>query len=222
MQTLFDQRHSVIDNRHNVVTAPLDLYVLMEGRYHPSRPSRANFACQDRNGTQGIMLFVSPVDAEIRRRNVIGDGGKFKVCPFEAIDPRRFTYERNGELHLCVVYGFAAQENKLIQGEDGIPCTLSYTNSFQFPPESLDEGHLAFRFSEELLDCLIKAYRDVGLPNHHIMVREQSKCSKTRLEAIASEALLVAKTTTRDEAKPLQYAVYDSDGHQWRFADCPV
>jgi len=222
MQTLFEQRHNVIDHRYNVVTAPLDFYVLVEGRHHPSRPSRASFALQDWDGIQSIMLFVSPVDAEIRRRNVCGSEGKFKVCPLEAIDPRKFTYERGGELRLSVVYGFAAQENMLLQGEDGIPCTLSYMNKFQFPLESLDGGHLVFRFSEELLDWLIQAYRDVGLPDHHIMVREQAKCSMTRLDAIASEALLAAKTTTRDEGKPLQYAVYDTDEHQWRFADYPV
>ena len=218
MQTLSELRKGIYENPDLPMCSSLPLYVIVESNPRPENPNAARFGHLESNGTEGIMLFVSPLDAVIKCREFNKEGGHFGVSPFESYDPRRTIRSQNGWLSMYIFYGFAAHGNKLILNEDGYLSGLSYPLHHQFKVEDVEE-HIHLEFHQHISDWLDRVHRAVGLPDYPSLVYEQAKSSMAELEMIASTALQIAEYTEPDERKPVQCAIYDPVESQWCFAD---
>jgi len=218
MQTLSEQRKEIYKNHNLAICSSLALYVLAELSPRPDNPTNLVLGCTEVNDVEGIGLFVSPVDAVIRRRAFNCKGGNFEVFPFESIDPRRFIRDSDGWLTLYIAYGFAAHGNKLVLEENGYPSVLVYVTHSKFSLEDIGD-HIHLEFGKSVTNWLDRVHRAVGLPDYPSLVYEQARSPMTELELLASTALRVAEYTEPDERKPMQCAVFDPVEAQWRFAD---
>jgi len=221
MPSLIEQRQEAYENPSLVMRPSLPFYMLVEKAPRSGCPHDVRYGCMELNGVEGILLYVSPLDAVIRCRSFNREGGKFEVCPFEAIDPRRFIRNRDCWLSLYLCYGFGAQGGKLILGECGSPYGLTYPLHHQFKPEDIEE-HIHLEFDENVTGWLERVQRAVGLPDYPSLVYELSRSSMPELDLTASRALQVARyidLKCHDPAQPIQCAVFDPVEAQWCFAD---
>lgn len=200
----------------HVFHASLPLYVLLERRPRPDCPQWVELACWRQNHAEGMLAFLSPLDAMIdcRERNRLG--GHYQVMPFEAIDPRPFIQEHEGWLTVYLVYGFAAHGRALIQGNHGEPLALSHGTHFQITPEMEDHFHL--QFPERTVAWLERLHGAADILDYGRVAQDLSEASRTELDAQAREAL--ERVTSSDAGRDCitHCALYDPIEQQWRFA----
>jgi len=221
MQSLSEQRQEVYKNPNLALCSSLALWVLVEDFPCPDNPHGVRFGCTKLNGVKGILLYVSPLDAVISCRGFNSKGGKFEVCPFEAVDPRRFILNHDGWLSLYLCCGFVAQGGKLVLDECASPSELIYPLHHQFKPEDIEE-HIHLEFGESVTGWLDRVQRAVGLPDYPSLVYELSRSSMPELDLTASRALQAARYIEREcfePTQPTQCAVFDPVESQWCFAD---
>ena len=224
MQSLSEQRQEVYKNPNLALCSSLALYVLVEKTPRPDNPHCVRYGCTELKGAEGILLFVSPLDAVIMCRSFNSEGGKFEVCPFETIDPRRFILNRDCWLSLHLCYGFGAQGGKLILDEYGSPSGLVYRLHLQFKPEDIEE-HIHLGFDKNITGWLERVQRAIGLPDYPSLVHELSRSSMPELELTASTALQAVSyihLECYEPTQPAQCAVFDPVEAQWCFVDTDI
>ena len=221
MPSLIEQRQEAYENPSLVMRPSLPFYMLVEKAPRSGCPHDVRYGCMELNGVEGILLYVSPLDAVIRCRSFNREGGKFEVCPFEAIDPRRFILSRDCWLSLYICCGFVAQGGKLMLDEYGSPYELIYPLYHQFKPEEIEE-HIHLEFDENVRGWLERVPHIVGLPDYLSLALEQGQSSMPELELTASTALQAVSyidLNCFDPTQPAQCAVFDPVESQWCFVD---
>jgi hypothetical protein len=220
MQTLSEQRQEIYQDQNMLMCCSMALYVRLERNTRPDCPDYVELACYSLKGTEGILLYQSPVDALISQGNI--GRRAHQLYPFEAIDPRIFIQSHDGWLTLYIVYGFAANNNKLLLNESGFPCPHIHTIYIPFDLENIPE-HIHIDFSgNTIIDRLNKLHRQVGLPDYQSLVYEQAQCSMAELEIMTSAALQAVDYQDAQDHEVTQCAIYDPIEVKWRFVDWEV
>lgn len=198
-----------------VIAASLPLYVLAE--QHPTRdqPGCIEIGCWKEGEAEGVMAYVSPLDAMIDLYSRNRDGGQYQIFPFEAVDPRALIKSHDGWLTVYLVYGFSARGNRFLLNGRGEPIPLTLGTHFQIDIDAADQVHL--QFSDKLLTWLDRLHQKARIPDHGRVAQEQSEGSATELDRLAQDALL--RIAGIDAAAPAitHCGIFDPIERCWRF-----
>lgn len=210
-------RNAVQSSEDTVMHASLPFFALAENRPTPSQPNWVEIACFKRNNNgEGILAYLSLVDAELDRQNFNRDGRGYRIMPFEAIDPRHFIQTHERWLSVYAVYGFAARGAHLLTDDSGRLQALSHIKHFHIAPES--EAHFHLNFGEQAIDWLGALHRAAGIPDYANMIEGLAGSSAAEIEQHAQDALRHATTAIGGEGQVTHCALYDTVEGQWRFA----
>jgi hypothetical protein len=167
----------------------------------------------------GGVLYLSPVDAMIKRRDYNSDGRRYEVFPCEFIDPRDFI--QNRWLSLYILYGYAAHNNKLLMDKSGHPSGVLCTQHHPFNPKNARKN---FRvgLSDKTATMLNRFHKKAGLLDYWCLVSEQARLSMAELDVIVSTALQAADYCNDINQELTQCAFYDPVEAGWRFVDVDV
>ena len=215
-ETLAEIRAKTIAASEHVFHASLPLYVLVEKRPRPDNPDWVEVGCWLQDGAEGMMVYLSPIDAmiDINARN--RSGRRFAIFPFEAVDPRHFIQEHAGWLTVYLVYGFAARRRRLILSNEGELLPLTKANHFQITPEMKDHFHL--NFHADAMAWLERMHVNAGMHDYAQIVRDLADASTAETVIHAHEALQRVKSPERGTTNITDCGLYDPVEQQWRFA----
>ena len=211
-------RDAVQSSDDTVIHASLPFFALADKRPTPNQPDWVEIACFKRyNNGEGILAYLSLIDAELVRQNFNRDGRGYRIVPFEAIDPRHFIRTHERWLTIYVVYGFAARGERLLTDASGHLQTLSHIKHFHIEPEA--EAHFHLNFGEQAIDWLEALHRAAGIPDYANMIEDLAGSSPAEIERHAQDALLRAATVIGGDGYITHCALYDTVDGQWRFAE---
>ena len=210
-------RDAVQSAEDTVIHASLPFFALADNRPTPDQPNWVEIACFKRkNNGEGILAYLSLVDAELDRQNFNRDGCGYRIVPFEAIDPRHFIRTHERWLSVYAVYGFAARGAHLLTNATGQLQALSHIKHFHIAPES--EAHFHLSFGAQAIDWLGTLHRAAGIPDYANMIEELAGLSAAEIKLHAQDALRQVKTMMGGGSQVTHCAVYDTVEEQWRFA----
>ena len=216
-QSFADMRAQIHEVPNHMMCSTLPLYILAEKRPRPGNPDWAEIGCLRQNGAEGVMAYLSPVDAMIDRQDRNRHGGQFEVRPFESINPISLIQANGGWLTVYLVYGYAASNKRLMCDESGGLAPLAQGVSFQIDADSTE--HIQLRFGPGVLRWLDRLHVKAGLLDLAQIRQEQEKSP-------ASDALAQAQTAVQRINNPqpkhdeiAQCGLYDPIEQGWRFVD---
>lgn len=211
---------ALADQAHHFRTS-LPLYILIETRPTPGDPDAIEIACLRKDGVEGVLVYLSPIDALLDARTRNSQGRNFFVYPFEASDPRSYIASHDNWLTLYLAYGFAGRGSKLVTSERGDLLTLSMDIYFRIPPGQSDRIHL--RFPGEPLRSINAMHRTAGLHDYDGILEEQADASAEELDGEAQEAARHIGPTVKWSGENItECAIYDAVDRRWRFAALPA
>jgi hypothetical protein len=190
----------------------LPLYTLIERQPRPGEPGYIEVYCLQVDDIQGMMAFLSPLDAMMRLQEENQRGRHYELCPFELIDPRPFMEAHYGELHLFVVYGYAGHDDKLLLNKRGNLLPLSKYMGFQV--QDYADQHFHLHFEPAFHDWFNQQLRQAGMHDYGSINEELTETPLTEIEYMALDAL---QASERTEGEITQCAFYDSVEQCWRF-----
>jgi hypothetical protein len=215
--TLAEVQAELAARPEHVFHSSLSLYVIAEKRPRPDCPDWVEVGCLDKDGAEGMMVYLSPLDALLDANIRSSDGGRYHVHPFEALDPRPFIAGHHHWLTLYLVYGFAARGNHLLLSERGNVQALTVGMHFQITPDIFDHFHLSF--SDDLIEELNVLHRTAGLYDYGDILTELTECSAEELDQKAQEATeRIGNPICGDNDHVTHCALYDPIEQRWRFA----
>ena len=192
------------------------LYILIETGTRPGDPNGVEIACRKFGGEIRMMVFRSPLDAMVTQITENRRGRRYKICPFELLDPRPFMKKHGDVLRLTLVYGFAAEGGKVLSSEDGGPFLLQETMDFGAPPDYSEHFHLLL--NETFMDWMNRQVMRAGLIDYGELNRELSEAPLAELEQLANVALSqVTGHIIRCGEAIQEYAFFDAIERCWRF-----
>jgi len=201
----------------HVFHSSLSLYIIAENRPRPECPNWVEVGCLNISGAEGMMVYLSPLDALLDARARNCDGGRYHVHPFEAIDPRPYISKHDHWLTLYLVYGFAARGKHLLVSERGHVQALALGTHFQITPDMYDHFHLAF--PDSLVDELNAVHHTAGIYDYGDILSELTGCSAHDLDRQAEEATeRIGEPVSGDSENVTHCALYDPIEQRWRFA----
>ena len=210
-------RDAVQSAEGTAIHASLPFFALADSRPTPDQPNWVEIACFKRiNNGEGILTYLSLVDAELDRQNFNRDGCGYRIVPFEAIDPRHFIRTHERWLSVYAVYGFAARGERLLTDDTGQLQALSHIKHFHIAPES--EAHFHLRFGTRAIDWLKALHCAAGIPDYANMIEELAGLNAAEIELHAQDALRQVKTMMGGGSQVTHCALYDTVEGQWRFA----
>ena len=163
--TFTSWRDAVQSSEDTVIHSSLPFFALTDNRPTPDQPNWVEIACFKRiNNGEGILAYLSLVDAELDRQIFNRDGCDYRIVPFEAIDPRHFIHTHERWLSVYAVYGFAARGEHLLTNVTGQLQALSHIKHFHIAPESEALFHLSFGALP--IDWLEALHCAAGIPDY--------------------------------------------------------
>ncbi len=220
MTTLAEIRTKAHEAPDHVFCCNLPLYVLLEKRPRPDAPDWVEVGCWKQGDAEGMMVYLSLIDAMIDLYSRNREGRRYQIFPFESIDPRPFIKGHEGWLTVYLAYGFAAQHDGLILSERGEPMSLLQGTHFQISPDSTEHFHL--QFGDKLLAWLDRLHATAGIPDYSQVAQEHADSSSAELNAMAQEALHRIEAHGGGQTESSHCALYDPIEQRWRlvaFAD---
>jgi hypothetical protein len=218
--TLSEVKDELAASTDRVFHSSLSLYIIAENRPRPDCPDWVEVGCLDINGAEGMMVYLSPLDALLDAQVRNRDGGRYRIYPFEALDPRPYIAEHNHWLTLYLVYGFAARGKHLLVNEQGNVQTLTLGTHFQITPDMFEHFHLAF--PDSLVDELNAVHRAAGIYDYGDILNELTGRSVQDLDWQAREATeCIGEPVSGDNDNVTHCALYDPTEQRWRFAAFP-
>ena len=191
--------------------------IIAENNPQPHDPDWAEIGCLSRNGVEGMMVYLSPLDAMLDAQARNRDGRHYRVYPFEGIDPRPFVTSHNHWFTLYLAYGFAACGPHLLVSERGEVQALIFGAHFQITPDIADHFHLLF--TDQLIADIDAVHRAAGLFDYGRMVNELAECTTQDLDQQAEQAMnRIGQVLCGDNEKVTHCALYDTVDQRWRFA----
>ncbi|QVN18277.1 hypothetical protein [Burkholderia pyrrocinia] len=171
--------------------------------------------CQKAPGGRLISTYLSPLDAVMGSRGLIGDGN-FWPINLQNIDTRKFM-EQNGSLNIAINYAYAAADNRIVVNEQNEPVMLYMGESFNVPKEQRE--HFSIAFSDGLVGDIERNFVRAGLSQFVATIDTMSKWSAARIADAAEEATsriptTVSVTDISDDAVN-QGAIYDPESGDW-------
>ena len=210
-------RDAVQSSDDTVIHASLPFFALADKRPTPNQPDWVEIACFKRNNNgEGILAYLSLIDAELDRQNFNRDGRGYRIVPFEAIDPRHFIRTHERWLTIYVVYGFAARGERLLTDASGQLQTLSHIKHFHIEPEA--EAHFHLNFGEQAIVWLETLHRAAGIPDYPSMIGDLAGLNATEIERHAQDASRHAATVMGSGEQVTHCALYDALEGQWSCA----
>ena len=220
MTTLAEIRSKAYEAPDHVFCCNLPLYILLEKRPRPDAPDWVEVGCWKQGDAEGMMVYLSLIDAMIDLYSRNRESRRYQIFPFEAIDPRPFIKGHEGWLTVYLAYGFAARSDGLILSERGEPMSLMQGMHFQISPDSNEHFHL--QFGDKLLAWLDQLHHTAGIPDYSRVAREHAECSSAELNSMTQEALRRIKAHIGGQVESSHCGLYDPIEQQWRlvaFAD---
>lgn len=202
-------------NEH-VFHASLPLYILLESRPRPDNPNWVDIGCWRHGEIEGMMVYLSPLDAMIDLYDRNANGSNYEIYPFVSIDPRDFIQEHGGWFTVCLVYGFAGRDKRLVLTERGNPMPMVNITHFRISDEMSQHFHLEFGDSTHA--WLDRLHRGAGVPDYSRQIAELEKTSFFELNQIAGEALERIESRESGTDNISSVGIYDSVELRWRFA----
>lgn len=195
--------------------ASLPLYILLEKRPKLGRPNWVEVGCwKEKGGAEGVMVYLTLIDAMLDLNVRNRAGGKYRIFPFESIDPRPYIQEKNDWFSVYLVYGFAACDNRLIVSKRGEIISLAHATHFHITPNMANHFHLSF--ADKMLEWLSLLHIKAQIPDYARIAKELTESSPTEINRMAHAAMQhVESPVLGDEAE--QCALYDPIEQQWRF-----
>lgn len=212
--SLADIRKKAHDAPDHVFCCNLPLYILLEKRPRPDNPDWVEIACWKQDGAEGVMVYISIIDAMIDLYSRNRDSRRYQIFPFESIDPRPFIKGHGGWLTVYLVYGFAATSDGLLLSKRGEPMSLMQGTHFQIDPDSTEHFHL--QFGEKILAWLDHLHERAGMSDYGRIAQEQAEASAAELHGLAREALHRLGNPPAGESESTHCALYDPIDQRWR------
>lgn len=201
---------------NHVFHTSLRLFALVEEQA-PGARNPIEVACMKmRDGAEGMMAYVSVLDAaldcDIRNRS----GRRFTILPFTDIDPRSFIKAHDGWFTIHLIYGIAAHQNRLMLSAEGDVQVLPLANHFQIPGDFGEAFTIQFHASVHAnLETL---YLRAGL-NASSWLDEMTQWTPAEAARYALEAREKIKRPLTGSTGISQCAFYDPIEQRWRFAN---
>lgn len=201
---------------NHVFHTSLRLFALVETQ-PPGARNPIEVACMKVHGAEeGMMAYVSVLDAaldcDIRNRS----GRRFTILPFTDIDPRSFIKAHDGWFTIHLIYGIAAHQNRLMLSAEGDVQVLPLVNHFQIP---IDFGEaFTIQFHESVHANLETLYSRAGL-NASSWLDEMTQWTPAEAARYAFEAREKIKRPLTGSTGISQCAFYDPIEQRWRFAN---
>lgn len=215
--TLAEVKAELATRHDHVFHSSLTLYLLAEKRPKPDNPDWVEVGCLNLKGAEGMMVYLSPLDALLDAKIRNRTGARFSVHPFEALDPRPFITEHDGWFTVYLVYGFAARGKHMLVSQRGNVQALPLGVHFHVTPDLFEHFHLSF--SDEVIDWINALHRAANMHDYARIVTDQSECSFQELEQQAQEATRrIEHPVTGGEDNVTHCALYDPIERKWRFA----
>ncbi len=215
--TLAEVKAGLAARPEHVFHSSLSLYIIAENCPRPDCPEWVEVGCLNKNGAEGMVVYLSPLDALLDAKGRNRDGGNYCVHPFEAIDPRPYVANHNGWFTLYLVYGFAARGKHLLVSERGDAQALTLDMHYQIPPDMSDHFHLLF--TDKVLWQINAVHRLAGLHDYGRVVDELAECSSQDLGQQTQEAAnRIGQPVTGDDERVSHCALYDPVEQRWQFA----
>lgn len=200
---------------NHVFHTSLRLFALVEEQ-SPGAHNSIEVACMKmHNGAEGMMGYVSVLDAaldcDIRNRN----GQRFTIRPFTDIDPRNFIKAHGDWFTIHLIYGIAAHQNRLMLSAEGDVQVLPLANHFQIPGDFGEA--FTIQFHESVHANLETLYSRAGF-NASYWLDEMTQWTPAEAMRYALEARGKIKQPLTGTAGITQCAFYDPIEQRWRFA----
>jgi hypothetical protein len=130
--TLADVKAELATKPDLVIHSSLSLYIIAEKCPRLDNPDWVEVGCLNKNGAEGMMVYLSPLDALIdaRVRNRIGRN--YCVHPLEAIDPRPYLTSHDHWFTVYLVYAFTGRSKQVLVSERGDMQSLTLGMLFEF------------------------------------------------------------------------------------------
>ncbi len=212
-----DMRAKIHGDANHMMCSTLPLYILAEKRPHPGDPDWAEIGCFRQNGVEGVMAYLSPIDAMIDLQDRNRHGGQFHVRPFESLSPRPIIKANGGWLTVYLIYGYAASSQRLMRNELGGLAPLAQGVNFQIDADSTEHVHL--QFGPGILGWLDRLHEKAGLLDQAQIRQEQAESSPAESHALAQAAVRAIKNPQTKHDNIAQCGLYDPIEQRWRFVN---
>lgn len=200
----------------HVFHASLPLYILLERCPRLDNPNWVDIGCWRHGEIEGMMVYLSPIDAMIDLYDRNANGSKYEIYPFVSIDPRDFIQEHGGWFTVCLVYGFAARDKQLVLSERENLMAMVNITHFRISDEMFQHFHL--EFGDATHAWLDRLHRGAGVPDYNRQIAELGKTSFFELNQLAGEALERVGSRGSGADSISSVGIYDSVEQRWRFA----
>lgn len=200
-------------------------YVLVKRDLH--NENNASLLCVDQTGEdgskeEGIVAFLSPIDAYIESVSLNQYSNEWEVQPFHQVDPREFILTHNYKLIVYLIYGMAGYNGKLVSrnGESKkYPKPLFSHYQFNVPKEAVEQECFTVMYKD--LDLINDIYDKSGIYNYYGILLDVAEWSESMKLESAQEALRLSKMIS-EESGFNQTALYDPINKKWAFVDFKV
>lgn len=142
----------------------LSLYALADKRPKPGQPDWVEVGCIKNHGVDGMLVYLSPLDALLDAQSRNRSGAQYRVYPFEAIDPRPYIKEHDGWFTVYVGYGFAARGRHLVVSARGAVQARIMGVHFRITPDAFEHFHIDF--SEAMIDKINTFHRAANMHDY--------------------------------------------------------
>lgn len=198
------------------IFSSLPIYILVENQPRHGCPEYVEMACLRQNGVEGIMCYLSLVDAMIDLQGRNKAGRFYEIRPLEAIDPQIFLDQHKGWLTVFLVYGFAAEHGKVWGDEGGQPVPFGKMLHFQLGTDN-EAKQFTLEFGGELAQWLARLHERAEIYDHADTHCDLEQMSHDELDRCAKEAVRRMPQAPRGTGAVLQCALYDPLEQEWRF-----
>lgn len=193
----------------------LPLYILAEPRPSPREPGRVEVTCWGDEKKKGVLAFFSPVDALLSRIGGINTRIRYQLLPLEAMNPSELIQEQQGWFGVCLVYGFAAIDRRVMQAASGELIPLVWPTYFGLTSGVPEHFHLQFKpVTTDWLDGLHDKAGFNDYPGSMERLTEESLNEQSRR---AADACSCADFCPASENELTHIALYDHAAGYWRF-----
>lgn len=210
-------RSTVGSEPNQIFHASLPFYALLETNPKPRQPDWVEIACYKRkNNGEGMLAYLSLVDAELERQSLNRGGRRYRIAPLEVIDPRPYLRQHDNWFTVYMVYGFAARGEQLMTDSKGGLQALSHVTHFRITPDIAQHFHLSF--GERVIDWLETLHRVAEIPDYARMIEDLALSSPFEIERFAQDALRQVVAPVVGKNNISHCALYDTVEGRWCFA----
>ena len=167
----------------------------------------------------GLVLFPSPLDAEIYRQRhatICSNGDHMRVCPLSDFDLLSYARLRRGRFACSLVFGFSASpSHQLTLHPGGDLQTILIPMGFNLPRDA--QGPVNFRFNLDTMEHIESEWVRLGGHEHANALELANGWSADKLQAKAAEALARIELVSRKNGPGDHWTFYDVAARQWRF-----